>query len=88
MAKATKKTTKKTAKKTATKKDTKPAVIEPKEPETVVKTHKSFTFPARVHCIRCGSSNVLPTEKVGNSQYYRCNMAVCRITFSVEGKAE
>lgn len=57
--------------------------IEPvKTPEPV------FSFPTKVRCPRCGGMDTIAqhTDSKNGRQYRKCQRAICRWKFSVQGK--
>ncbi|HAL44844.1 MAG TPA: hypothetical protein DCP47_02845 [Phycisphaerales bacterium] len=44
-----------------------------------------YSFPTKVRCPRCRSTDNIVTSTPGKFQYRQCRQAVCRINFPVEG---
>ena len=59
-----------------------PADTQPEKPK---KKKVKYAFPSKSRCPRCGSTQTVTLSTQKNVQYRKCQMAVCRWTYTVVG---
>jgi hypothetical protein len=57
------------------------------EEAQAIPSPRSWTWPGKARCPRCGSTETLRVSDDGPTQYRKCKRGVCRHPFKVQGVA-
>jgi hypothetical protein len=55
------------------------------EEAQAIPSPRSWTWPGKARCPRCGSAETLRVSDDGPTQYRKCKRAICRHPFKVQG---
>lgn len=59
--------------------------VKPEPAPPPAATPRGWTWPARSRCPRCGSTETKRVSDDGPTQYRRCERAICRHSYKVQG---